>query len=277
MPRRILNIQALLITAALAVLAIYIVGPFLWMLNASFQTRAELLSTPPTWWPSSLYLRNYQEVLADPTMLKSLENSFILAASTTLTALTLGSLAAYAFARLEMPLKRTVFLTILVTQMIPGTALLIPLYVIVRKLHLIYTYQGLILGYLTFTLPYVIWLLRAYFLSIPAEIEEAARIDGCSRLEAIRHVFLPLTAPGFVSTGIFAFVGAWNEFMLATILTDNNTKTITVRIAQFVGEEETAYLHMFAAAALATIPILILVLLFQRYIVKGLTEGGVKV
>lgn len=264
------------ITVGLVVLLIYVVGPFLWVLNASFQTRVELFSQPPTWLPSSLYLKNYKEVLSDPSLLRSLRNSALLATLTTLAALAIGSLAAYAFARLKVPAKRTLFLGILGTQMLPGVAILIPLYVTMRKLGLIYTYQGLILSYLTFTLPYVIWLLRAYFLSIPVEIEDAARVDGCTRIGAIVRVVLPLSAPGFISTGIFAFIGNWNEFMLATIMTNDATKTFPVRIAQYVGEEWTAYEHMFSAAIIGTIPILILVILFQRYIVKGLTEGGVK-
>jgi multiple sugar transport system permease protein len=260
----------------LIVLFIYIVGPFLWVLNASFQTRVELFSRPPTWLPSSLYLKNYQDVLGDRSLLKCLRNSALTASSTTLAALCIGSLAAYAFARLRLPAKSSLFLGILGTQMLPGVAILIPLYVIMRKLGLVYTYQGLILGYLTFTLPYVIWLLRAYFLSIPVEIEDAARIDGCTRLGAIFRVVIPLSAPGFVSTGIFAFIGAWNEFMIASILTNDVTKTFPVRIAQFIGEESTAYEHMFSASVIGTLPILVLVILFQRYIVKGLTEGGVK-
>lgn len=265
-----------LIMVGLLALLIYIVGPFLWVLNASFQRRVELFSRPPTWLPSSLYLENYREVLSDPSLLRSLGNSALLAVLTTLSALAIGSLAAYAFARLKVPAKRTVFLGVLATQMLPVVTILIPLYILMRKLRLIYTYQGLVLAYLAFSLPYVIWLLRAYFLSIPGEIEDAAQIDGCSRIGAIVRVVLPLSAPGFISTGIFSFIGAWNEFMIALVMTDGGTKTFPVKLAQFMGEEATAYEHMFSAAIIGTLPVLLLVIFFQKYIVKGLTEGGVK-
>jgi multiple sugar transport system permease protein len=134
----------------------------------------------------------------------------------------------------------------------------------------------LIIAYTTFTLPYVIWLLRAFFTSIPAEIEEQGMIDGCSRLGAIIRIVLPLSMNGFLSVGIFAFIGAWNEFMMASILTNNITKTYPVRVAQFIGEETTAYEHMFAAAVIGILPVLLLVTIFQRRIVAGLTEGGIK-
>ena len=258
------------------ILIAYVVGPIAWMVDASFQARVELFSRPPTWLPSSLYLKNYIEVLGDLVLLKSLGNSFIVASFTTLISLTLGSLAAYAFARLRMPGKKSLFLAILTTQMLPGVVLLIPLYMIMRTFGLVGTYRGLILAYVGFSLPYVIWLLRPFFLSIPTEIEEAARIDGCSRLAAIIRIILPLSMPGFVSTGIFVFIGAWNEFIMATILTNSATKTFTVKVAQFATEESTAVEHMFAAAVIGSLPVMILALFLQRQIVEGLTEGGVK-
>jgi multiple sugar transport system permease protein len=260
----------------LVIMLFYVLGPFGWLLISSFETRAQLFSRPPTWFPTSLYLDNYQKILSDPTLLLSLRNSTIVAGFTTLLALILGSLAAYAFARLKVPGRDRLFVLILASQMLPGIAILVPLYVTMRTLGLIYTYQGIVLVYLSFNLPYVIWLLRAFFVSIPPEIEEAARVDGCSRLGAFIRVVLPLSAPGFVSTGIFAFIGAWNEYLIASVMTNNATKTFPVRMAQFIGEEWTAYEHMFAAAVLGTIPVLVLVVIFQRYIIRGLTEGAVK-
>jgi multiple sugar transport system permease protein len=225
---------------------------------------------------SSFYLENYRQVLADPIVLRSLGNSALVSIAVTLIALTLGSAAAYSFVRLKVPAKNTLFLGILATQMLPSIAILIPLYMILRSLGLMYTYQGLILGSLAFSLPYVIWLLRSYFLSLPPEIEEQALIDGCSRIGAIVRIVIPLSMNGFLSTGIFVFIGAWNEFMMANILTNNATKTYPVRLAQFIGEETTSYEHMFAAAVIGVIPVIILILFFQPLIVRGLTEGGVK-
>jgi multiple sugar transport system permease protein len=257
-------------------MAAYVVGPFVWMLLSSFETRVQLFSRPPTWVPTSVYLDNYARVLADPSLVRTLQNSTIVAVATSVTALVLGSLAAYALARLRVPRRNAVLVALLATQMLPGISLLVPLYITMRTLGLIYTYQGLMVAYLSFNLPYVIWLLRAFFLSIPPEIEDAARADGCSRLGAILRIVLPLSAPGFVSTGIFAFISAWNEFLFASVLTNNATKTFPVRIAQFIGEESTAYEHMFAAAVLGTLPAVLLVMVFQRYIVRGLTEGALK-
>jgi multiple sugar transport system permease protein len=266
----------LLPRAAVLIMIVYVVGPFVWMLLSSFETRAQLFSRPPTWFPTSLYLQNYRSILSDPTLMQTLRNSTVVATFTAVASLTLGSLAAYAFARMRMPGRNTIFVFILATQMLPGIAILVPLYITMRSLGLIFTYQGLVIAYLTFNLPYVIWLLRAFFVTIPLEIEEAARLDGCSRIGAILRVILPLSAPGFISTGIFAFVGAWNEFLIASVMTNNATKTFPVRMAQFIGEEATAFEHMFAAAVLGTIPVVILAMVFQRYIISGLTEGGVK-
>jgi len=269
-------VARVLLFAVLLLAVVYVTGPFVWMAISSFETRAQLFSRPPTWLPTSLLTDNYRKILADPTLVQSLQNSALVASFTTLAALTLGSLAAYAFARLKVPGRDKLFVIILASQMLPGIAVLVPLYVTMRTLGLIYTYQGLILAYLSFNLPYVIWLLRAFFVSIPPEIEESARVDGCSRVGAIIRVVLPLSAPGFVSTGIFAFIGAWNEFLIASVMTNNVTKTFPVRMAQFIGEEWTAYEHMFAAAVLGTIPVLLLVMVFQRYIIRGLTEGAVR-
>jgi multiple sugar transport system permease protein len=261
---------------AVLVMIAYVVGPFVWMFLSSFQTRAQLFSRPPTWFPPSLYLGNYRAILHDATLIPALGNSAIVATFTAIAALTAGSLAAYAFARLRLPGKNWLFMLVLVTQMLPGIAILVPLYITMRSTGLIYTYQGLVIAYLSFNLPYVIWLLRAFFVTIPHEIEEAARLDGCSRIGAITRVILPLSAPGFVSTGIFAFVGAWNEFLIASVMTSNATKTFPVRMAQFIGEEATAYEHMFAAAVLGTIPVVLVAVFFQRYVISGLTEGAVK-
>jgi multiple sugar transport system permease protein len=261
---------------ALILMAVYVMAPFLWMLISSFEPRVLLFSRPPTWIPTSLYTENYRVAFADPTLRLALRNSLIVSSFTTIIALVLGSLAAYAFTRLRMRGRNLFFVLILATQMLPGIAILIPLYITLRNLGLLFTYQGLILGNLSFTLPYVIWLLRAYFATVPPEIEEAACVDGCSRLGAIFRVVLPISAPGFVSTGIFAFIGAWNEFLLASVMTNNLTKTFPVRMAEFIGESGIKYENMFAAAVLGTIPVLLLAMLFQRYIVRGLTEGAIK-
>lgn len=271
--KRVLNVVSFV---GLLLFMAYTLFPFVWAINGSLLRRVELFSKPPTiaHWP--LYLENYISVLKDATFLRSIFNSALVSTTTTIIALAIGSLAAYTFVRLKLPGREFIFLGILICQMLPSVLILIPMYVLLRRLGLLYTYQGLILSNLAFSVPYVIWLLRAYFLSIPPEIEEAALIDGCSQLGAIFRIFLPLAAPGFLSTAIFTFIGSWNEFMIASIISSNNTKTLTVRIAQYIGEETTAYEHMFAASVIGILPVLILAFIFQPYIIKGLTQGGVK-
>lgn len=261
---------------ALAILIAYVMFPMVWLVVSTFKERVELFSKPPTLLPRTLQLREYVNLLHDPSFTLSVRNSLIVASATTLCTLAVGSLGAYAFARMQFPGRRQLYLTILATQMLPSITLVIPLFMLLRKLGLLYTFQGVILSYMAFTLPYVVWLLRAFFLSIPASIEEAARVDGCSRLSAIMKVVFPLSAPGLAATGIYAFVGAWNEFIFASIITNMATKTFPVRVAEFVGDRTIVYEAMFPAAVLGSLPVVILVLVFQRQVIQGLTEGGVK-
>lgn len=261
---------------ALAILIAYVMFPMVWLVVSTFKERVELFSKPPTLLPRALQLREYVNLLHDPSFTLSVRNSLIVASATTLCTLAVGSLGAYAFARMQFPGRRQLYLTILATQMLPSITLVIPLFILLRKLGLLYTFQGVILSYMAFTLPYVVWLLRAFFLSIPASIEEAARVDGCSRLSAIMKVVFPLSAPGLAATGIYAFVGAWNEFIFASIITNMATKTFPVRVAEFVGDRTIVYEAMFPAAVLGSLPVVILVLVFQRQVIQGLTEGGVK-
>ncbi|MHC0038811.1 carbohydrate ABC transporter permease [Pseudoneobacillus sp. C159] len=257
-------------------LMIFILFPFVWLILSSFKVPAELFSKPPTWLPSEGTLEYYIEIFRDSAFRMALWNSLLVSVFSTLISLLLGSLGAYAFARFEFPKKKVFFLSILCTQMLPQMALIIPLFILMRMTGLLYTYQGLILAYVTFSLPYVVWMFRAFIITVPYEIEEAARIDGCTRILALWKVVLPLAAPGLVTTGIFVFIGAWNEFLFANVMGGTNIKTIPVRIAEFIGEERIAYELMFPAGVIASLPVLILVLFFQRYIVKGLTAGSVK-
>lgn len=267
--------RALKVGLALVFLA-YTLAPMAWLLVSSFQPRVRLFAKPPSWFPNKIYIENYRAVLADSSLLSALANSFLVAAFATLLSLFVGTLAAYAFARMRVPIKRPLFLFVLGSQMLPTMVLLIPMFVVLRYAGLLYSYAGLILAYLSFTLPYVVWLLRSFFISLPHEVEEASLVDGATRLQTIYRVVLPLSMPGFVSTGIFAFIGAWNEFLLASVLTDSDTKTFPVRLAQYIGQDTTAYETMFAAGIVGSLPVVLLVLVFQRFIVHGLSEGALK-
>ena len=264
-----------MILATIVVMA-YLIFPVFWLLLSSFKLPVELFASPPTLFPHPFTWSNYVKVLTDVSFLQSLYNSFIVAAFTTVFSLIIGTLAGYVFARYRFRGKKVLLITILGTQMMPFVIILIPLFVIMRRMYLIDTYSGLILAYMTFSVPYAIWMLNAFFKTIPFELEEAAMVDGCTRLGAIRRILIPLSKPGVTSTGIFVLIGAWNHYLYATVLSESATRTFPVRMQNYMGQERVVYEHMYPAAILGSLPILLIVFLFQRHIISGLTSGGVK-
>ncbi|MFB5677139.1 carbohydrate ABC transporter permease [Paenibacillus terreus] len=273
-PRRL--IKSVLVRVISISLMLYVLFPFLWLLLSSVKRPVDLLSRPPIVIPEQFTLKYYVNLFQNASFLDAVWNSLIVAGFTTLLSLCFGIFASYVFARLQFPGRKTLFLTILGSQMLPQMALLIPLFVLMRVTGLLYSYTGLILAYITFSLPYVVWMYYSFLQSLPHEIEEASRIDGCTRLQSIFRIMLPLSATGLTATGVFVFIGAWNEFLLASVLTDSGTRTLPSRISEFIGQDRIAYELMFPAGVISCIPVLLLVLYFQRYIVQGLTEGGVK-
>jgi len=211
------------------------------------------------------------------TFKRTLLNSFIVAGSTTLICLSVGSLAAYALARLQLPFRRFYLVGILATRMIPEVSLVIPLYIIAARAGMINNPITLIITYLSFALPFAIWMLAAFFETVPRELEDAATIDGTTRLGTLFRVILPVAAPGLVSTAIFTFLLAWDEFFFALIFTSTiEAKTVPVAIAEFTGRYAVDITAMMTGGVLAALPPLLLALLFQRYIVSGLVAGAVK-
>jgi trehalose/maltose transport system permease protein len=251
--------------------------PFFWALLSSFRPSNELFSTKLI--PNALTLDHYVEVFKDPRFVQSLINSVIVAGSTVLIALGLGSVCAYALGRLPFRFKGPVLYLILTMTMFPQIAILSGLFVMLRTLDLFNTRQGLVLTYLIFTMPFTIWVMTQYFRSLPKELEEAAYVDGASPLKVFWEILLPLTMPGLVSTGLLAFIAAWNEFLFALTftITDQN-KTVPVVISQFTGASsfEQPWGAIMAASMVVTIPLVILVMVFQYRIVEGLTAGAVK-
>ncbi len=204
-------------------------------------------------------------------------NSLLVASAVTVIALIVGSLAAYALIRLRFPYQRAMLIGILGTRMIPEISLIIPLYLFATRFGLFNSRAILVITYLSFALPFAIWLMAAFFDTIPLELEDAARIDGCNRLEILWKIILPISAPGLVSTGLFVFLTAWDEFFFALILTSTvAAKTVPVAIAEFSGRYVVDVGGMMTGGVLAAIPPVLLALLFQRYIVSGLTAGAVK-
>jgi multiple sugar transport system permease protein len=264
---------------------LFIYVPVAWLIISSISTRAELLSTPIHWIPQQPTLQNYINILfpaqgaseVAKTFRITLRNSLLVASSVTLIALAVGSLAAYALIRLRFPFQRSMLIGILGTRMIPEVSLVIPLYLFATRVGLFNSPWILILTYLSFALPFAIWLMAAFFDTIPLELEDAARIDGCSRLEILWRIILPISAPGLVSTGLFVFLTAWDEFFFALIMTSTvAAKTVPVAIAEFTGRYVVDVGGMMTGGVLAAIPPVLLSLVFQRYIVSGLTSGAVK-
>src|ERR1700751_1656426 len=259
------------------VIVVFNLFPFFWALLSSFRPSNELFSTKLI--PSALTLDHYVEVFKEARFVHSLINSVIVAGCTVLIALGVGSVCPYPLGRLPFRFKGPVLYLVLTMTMFPQIAILSGLFVMLRTMDLFNTRQGLVLTYLIFTMPFTIWVMTQYFRSLPKELEEAAYVDGASPLKVFWEILLPLTMPGLVSTGLLAFIAAWNEFLFALTftITDQN-KTVPVVISQFTGASsfEQPWGSIMAASMVVTIPLVIMVMIFQYRIVEGLTAGAVK-
>lgn len=275
--------KALLYTLV-AIIFVFTVAPFGWLVISSVSTEVELISIPPHWIPHKASLEGYKSIFFGGSQTTrtaryfkhALINSTIIAGIVTIICLFVASLSSYSFARLQFPGRKSILILILVTRIIPGVAIVIPIYIVMMKFKLLDTHLSLIVTYCSFVLPLMIWILIIYFQSIPTEIEDSARIDGCSRVGVLFRIVLPLTVPGLTATGIFSFIVAWNEFFLALILTASRAKTLPVLISEFSTKFGSDYVMMSTGGVLASIPPVILALIFQKYIIKGLTGGAVK-
>ena len=273
MPRRV---RTLIVVALAALLLAVWAFPVLWALLTSFKTERDVLAYPPTliFEPT---LRNYRDVLfGSASLLPNLASSIIVAGVSTLATLLLAIPAAYALARLEFPGRRVSGFYILATQMLPPVGLIIPYYLVLQKAGALDTYWGLIVIYLTFSLPFAIWLMVSYFEDVPREMEEAALLDRAGRVRALWYVVLPQVRGGIAVTTIFVFLNAWNEFLFAVVLGGNRVRPVTVAMFNFISVEQTLWAKLAAGAMLAMAPVILLGLLAQRHIVKGLTVGAVK-
>jgi len=264
---------------------LFIFGPILWLFSASLSTQVELFSVPMHWIPQHPTLQNYLDILfptlavssVPRTFATAILNSLKIASSVTIICILIGSLAAYALVRIPFKFNRAIQLGILGTRMIPEVSLVIPLFILASSLNLINTPIVLIIAYLSFALPFAIWMMAAFFQTVPIELEEAARLDGCSRLGILFRVIMPISIPGLISTAMFVFLLAWDEFFYALIFTSTlAAKTAPVAIAEFIGRYAVNITGMMAGGILAALPPVILGLIFQRYIVSGMTAGALK-
>jgi multiple sugar transport system permease protein len=253
--------------------------PVVWIISLSFKSAAETGVGSPQFLPKDPTLQNYRDILSNPDFTAALRNSFGIALIATFLSVILATLAAYAIARLEFKGKRAVLSLALAIAMFPVVALVGPLFDMWRTVGLFNTWPGLIIPYMSFTLPLAIWTLSAFFREIPWEMEQAAQVDGATSWQAFRKVIVPLAAPGVFTAAILTFFFAWNEFVLAISLTSTTaSRTVPAQLSFFVGPDpfNPPYGQLATASVVVTVPIIIIVLLFQRKIVAGLTSGAVK-
>ena len=266
-----------LIRLAAAIVVINGFFPALWILLTSLKTEAELVQRPISYWPDSATLDNYLRAFQDQPLLAYMGNSFVVASLATLGSLFVATGAAYAIARLNLRHRQLVLTAIVASSMFPLVTLLVPIFETMRELGLLNTYIALVLPYIVLNLPVCTLVLVSFFQSIPRDLENAALIDGCTRLGALVKVMLPLTAPGLFTAGILAFVNAWDEFLLALSLNSTPAlRTLPVGITLYQGEFAFPWPIISAALIVAIVPVAILVALFQERVVGGLTAGGLK-
>jgi N,N'-diacetylchitobiose transport system permease protein len=263
-------------TIGLFVLAVMIF-PVYWMVATSFKPPRDILRFEPKWIPSPFTLDNFDDAVHRPYFWDNVKNSVIIVTVVVVLSLVIGFLAALAVARFSFYGRRAFIVVIIGVQMIPATALIIPLYILLARANQVDRLTGVIITYLTFVLPFTIWTLRGFVMGIPRDLEEAAMVDGCTRFGAFVRILLPLIAPGLVATSVFAFVQAWNEFIFAyVLLSSQEHQTLTVWLASFTTSRGTAWGPLMAAATLTSLPVVIFFALASRKVAFGLTAGAVR-
>jgi len=281
-------IEQIIIYLLVLMLVFAVVAPFAWMILSSISPQTELSAVPPHWIPNEPTFERYRALFlgaqsngaALPAgvdkFIRGFVSSMVVSVATTVICVVTGSMAAYALARLPIPGKNKFMVGILSSQMLPVIVIVIPLYLLMQQFKMMDSWRGLILLYSGFMLPTVIWIMYSYFLTIPQDLEEAAMIDGCSRIGSYVRVILPLSGPGLVAVAAFTFLSSWNEFFMALIFSASNAKTIPVVVTELSSQFGTDYGLMATGGVIGSVPPLILAFLLQRYIVAGLTAGAVK-
>jgi multiple sugar transport system permease protein len=250
--------------------------PWLWMMLSSIRPDAELTQTPIRFIPRAFTLVNHIELLQRTSFAQNLRDSLIIASGAVALGLCLSLPAAFAFSRFRFPGRSALRVQFLVVNMFPVVLLILPLFIVFRQLGLLDTYFALIMGHASFTLPFAIWLMTSYIDGIPPDLDEAAAIDGATRMQILLRVILPLVVPGLVAVGIYLFIASWNEYLFALMLAGRNVRTVTVALQMFIGENEIHWGLLTAGGALVALPATLLFLLAQRRLVGGLTGGAVK-
>ena len=278
MSRRVIErLQSALAYALLGFLLLFVIFPFYWMTITSFKTEDQMRSLVSMFWPSPAVLENYTQLLTKTDFGVWFRNSAVVSISSTLVAVAIGTIGAYALARLKFMGRAFMSSAVLITYLVPPSILFIPLYAQIRAFGLSDSLAGLIATYPSFAVPFVTWLLMGYFESIPVELEEAAMIDGATRFGAFRRVILPLAAPGVLAAGMYAFTQAWNEFLYALVfITNVKLRTLPVGLSTFITGDVYGWGFLMAGAVLTTLPVIGVYIYLQKYMVEGLTAGSVK-
>ena len=262
----------------LVVVSFYNIAPFLWMISTSLKTNTEAYAIPPTWWPNAPTLEEgYGKVVLWTNFPRYFMNSTIISLGTALLSAFIGALAGYGFSRFWFRGRTVLIGVILATQMLPGVLLVGPYFKMLAKVHLYNTYPGLILAFTTITLPFSTWMMKGFTDTVPEELDQAAMVDGCSRLGAFLRVILPAIAPGMVATIIFAFLLAWGDLLWVLCLTSTDSmSTVTLGLSRLVTQFRIIWPQLMAGSVIGALPPVILYLVLQNYLIKGLTGGAVK-
>ncbi len=262
---------------AMILVSAFALFPVYYLVVTSLKTREEIYSRTPDLWPNHPNWHEYPSVLGEGHVGRALVNSMIVASGTMVICLLVGALAAYALARFRLKFTQVLLMAVLMTQMFPLVVLVIPLFVMMRKANLLGTYWSLIVTYLAFSVPLAIWVMRSFFLTIPEELEHAARIDGATRIGAMVRVVLPLAAPGLATVAVLSFLEGWKEFLLAlTFLNDENKKTVPLVLQSFVGRGDVDWAKVMATSVLYTLPVAIVFVLARKHLMTARTGGAVK-
>lgn len=280
MPARAAALRRRLLFAWLpgAAIAAAVLGPYGWMVITSFRSNAELVSLPIRYLPRDPTLENYAALIQSTPFAAYFVHSLIVASATTLTSVGLAMLAAYGFSRFRFRGRQALLLASLLVYLIPAVVLVVPLFIVMLNLGLVNTFQALVLAHLTFALPFSTWMLTGYMNEMPRELDEAAMVDGAGRLQTLLRIIVPLTLPGVVATGLFSFIVSWNDFVYAVMLAaTDDVRTLPVGLQLFLSpERSTSWGILSAGGVITSLPVAAMFLFFQRYLIGGLTAGGVK-
>lgn len=260
----------------MAAIVLFAIGPYLWMLLTSLKKESTLFNAERSILPSAVTLENYARLLGKTTFVENLGNSMVVASGAVVLGLLVSLPAAYSFSRFRFRGRNFLMMNFLLINMFPVVLLIIPLFIIMKNLHLLDTYMGLIFAHSTFSIPFATWMMISYFNSIPTSLDEAARVDGCTSIGAMFKVIMPLTLPGIIATGIYIFITSWNEYLYASVLAGKDIRTLTVAIQSLIGEYEISWGLLTAGGVLGALPVTLLFMLIQKRLIAGMTQGAVK-